>query len=85
MLDAVPLDTDTELDLSPAWADKPVVFSAAETFPTVSELVATAYVFDNYGRNTSGKKSDFEKCIRRFCKDAIDYQTAAELKYTMTR
>ena len=35
MLGAVPLDTDTELDLSPSWRDKPVAFSAAQTFPEV--------------------------------------------------
>ena len=35
VLGAVPLDTDTELDLSPSWRDKPVAFSAAQTFPAV--------------------------------------------------
>ena len=55
MLGAVPLDTDTELDQGPAWRDRPVAFSAAETFPEVSELLATQYVFDNFGRNTTGK------------------------------
>ena len=56
VLGAVPLDTDTELDQGPAWGDRPVAFSAAETFPEVSELLATQYVFDNYGRNTTGRR-----------------------------
>lgn len=58
MLGAVPLDTDTQLDLSPAWRDRPVAFNAAQTFPEVSEVVATQYVFDNYGRNTTGLGCD---------------------------
>lgn len=43
VLGAVPLDTDTELDLSPSWRDKPVAFSAAQTFPEVIMNRKVAY------------------------------------------
>jgi hypothetical protein len=54
VLDAVPLDVGTAMDQIPAWIDHEVAFDAAATFPQVSELLATEYVFDTYGHLTTG-------------------------------
>ena len=54
VLSAVPLDTDTGLESLETWADHETVFSAGEVFSEVSENAATAYVFDNYGDQTTG-------------------------------
>ena len=35
-----------------------VALDAAETFPVVSELLATQWVFDNYGDQTTGVRSE---------------------------
>ena len=34
-----------------------MALDAAETFPVVSELLATQWVFDNYGDQTTGVRS----------------------------
>ena len=54
VLDAVPLDVDTGMELDPAWAEHEVAFDALATFPEVSELLATQFVFDTYGHLTTG-------------------------------
>ena len=54
MLDSVPLDTDTNMDELPAWQEQEVTLNALEVFPEVSEYIATEYIFDNYGGQTSG-------------------------------
>jgi len=54
VLDAVPLDVDSSMDQIPSWMDHEVVFDAGATFSQVSELVATQFVFDNYGHLTTG-------------------------------
>ena len=56
VLSGVPLDTDTGLDSLGAWAEADTVFSADEVFgDNVSEFIATTYIFDNYGDQTTGK------------------------------
>ena len=54
VLDSVPLDTDTNMDELPAWQEQEVTLDALEVFPEVSEYIATEYIFDNYGGQTSG-------------------------------
>jgi len=54
VLDAVPLDVESGLDQISSWLDHQVVFDASETFTEVRELIATEYVFDNYGNQTTG-------------------------------
>jgi len=54
VLDAVPLDVESGLDLIPSWQDHQVAFDASEIFTEVQELIATEYVFDNYGNLTTG-------------------------------
>jgi len=54
VLDAVPLDTDSGMDQDSAWVNHEVVFDAAASFPEVSELIATEFVFDTYGHLTTG-------------------------------
>ena len=54
VLDAIPLDIDSAMDQIPSWMDHEVAFDADATFSQVSELVATEFVFDNYGHLTSG-------------------------------
>ena len=54
VLDAVPLDVDSGMELDPAWAEHEVAFDALASFPEVSELRATQFVFDTYGHLTTG-------------------------------
>ena len=54
VLDSVPLDTDTNMDELAAWQDQEVSLDALAVFPVVSEYVATEYIFDNYGGQTTG-------------------------------
>ena len=54
VLDAVPLDVDSGMEVDPAWAEHEVAFDALVEFPEVSELLATQFVFDNYGHLTTG-------------------------------
>ena len=54
VLDAVPLDVDTGMELDPAWAEHEVAFDALASFTEVSELQATQFVFDTYGHLTTG-------------------------------
>ena len=76
VLAAVPLDTDSAMELLPGWEQAEVsagdcncappslspwwqvALDAAETFPVVSELLATQWVFDNYGDQTTGVRSE---------------------------
>merc|ERR1719244_45967 len=52
VLDGVPLDVDSGMDLS--WINHDVVFDASVEFAGFAETEATKYVFDNYGHLTTG-------------------------------
>ena len=54
VLDSVPLDTDTDMDELPSWQEQEVSLDARQVFPEVSELLATEFIFDKYGGETSG-------------------------------
>jgi len=54
VLDAVPLDVDSELEQMPSWMDHKIVFDAAFEFHNFTEVEATEYIFDNYAHLTSG-------------------------------
>ena len=54
VLDAVPMDSDSELDQIPSWVDHPVVFDAGIEFLNFTEVEATDYIFENYGNLTTG-------------------------------
>ena len=54
VLDAVPLDVDSDLDKLPSWSEHPVVFDVFSQFLNFTELEATEYIFDHFANQTTG-------------------------------